>query len=96
MDNVPCGVLVLLKFWQFSSKLTKTWSSGATECRVWIANCNVKVRKSSEHKLHNIWRSVKFKQNEHTPAHFDNIRLFLSNSYKDQNAAYPEKPYEDV
>ena len=62
------GVLVLLKFWRFSSELTKTWSSGATECRVWIGNCNVKVWKSTEHKLHNIWRSVKFQQNEHTPA----------------------------
>ena len=28
------GVLVFLKFGQFSSELTKTWSSGATECRV--------------------------------------------------------------
>ena len=26
------GVLVFLKFGQFSSKLTKTWSSGATKC----------------------------------------------------------------
>ena len=61
------GVLVFLKFAQFSSELTKTWSSGATECGVWIGNCNVKVWKSTEHKLHNIWRSVKFQQNEHTP-----------------------------
>ena len=61
------GVLVLPKFWQFSSELTKTWSSGATECGVWIGNCNVKVWKSTEHKLHNIWRSVQFQQNEHTP-----------------------------
>ena len=61
------GVLVLLKFWQFSSELTKTWSSGATECGVWIGNCNVKEWKSTEHKLHNIWRSLKFQQNEHTP-----------------------------
>ena len=28
------GVLVFLKFGQFSSELTKTWSSGATECGV--------------------------------------------------------------
>ena len=71
MFNVPWGVLVLLKFWQFSSELTKTWSSGAAECRVWIGNfVNVKVWKSTEHKLHNIWRSVKIfaqiEENEHT------------------------------
>ena len=61
------GVLILLKFWQFSSELTKTWSSCATEHRVWIGNCNFKVWKSTEHKLHNIWHSVKFQQNKHTP-----------------------------
>ena len=55
------------RFAEILSKLTQTWSSGATECRVWIGNCNVKVWKSTEHKLHNIWRSVKFQQNEHTP-----------------------------
>ena len=49
------GVLVFLKFGQFSSELTKTWSSGATECGVWIGNCNAKVWKSTEHKLHKIW-----------------------------------------
>ena len=58
------GVLVLLKFWVNSQKLG---SSGATECRVWIGNLNVKVWKSAEHKLHKIWRSLKFQQNEHTP-----------------------------
>ena len=63
---IALGVLVLLKFWQFSSELTKTWSSGTTECRVWIGNCNVKVWKFTEHKLHNIWHSVKFQQNGHT------------------------------
>ena len=31
------------------------WSLGTTECRVWIANCNVKVWKSTELKLHKIW-----------------------------------------
>ena len=46
----------------------KNLSSGATECGVWIGNCNVKVWKSTEHKLHKIWHSLKFKQNEHTPA----------------------------
>ena len=55
------------RFTENLSELTKTWSSGATECGVWIGNCNVKVWKSTEHKLHNIWRSVKFLQNEHTP-----------------------------
>ena len=54
------GVLVFLKFAQFSSELTKTWSSGATECRVWIGNCNVKVWKSTKHKPHKTWRSLKF------------------------------------
>ena len=44
----------------------KLGSSGVTECEVWIGNC--KVWKSTEHKLHKIWRSVKFQQNEHTPA----------------------------
>ena len=47
------GVLVLLTFWHFSSELTETWISGATESGVW---------KSTEHKLHKIWRSVKFCQ----------------------------------
>ena len=60
----PWGVLVLLKFWVNSQKLG---SSGATECGVWIGNCNVKVWKSTEHKVHKTWRSVKFQQNEHTP-----------------------------
>ena len=67
--SIPWGVLVLLKFWQFTSKLTKTWSSGATECRVWIGNCNVKVWKSTEHKLHKIWRSLKFCTNLGKRAH---------------------------
>ena len=55
------------RFAEILSELTKTWSSGTTECRVWIGNCNVKVWKSTEHKLHNIWRSLKFQQNKHTP-----------------------------
>ena len=38
----------------------KTWSSGATECRVWIGNYNVKVWKTTEHTLHKIWCSLKF------------------------------------
>ena len=63
------GVLVLLKFWQFWSELTKTWSSGTTECGVWIGNCNVKVWKSTEHKLHKIWCSLKFCVNPGKRAH---------------------------
>ena len=79
------GVLVFLKFWQFWSELTKTWSSGATECGVWIGNCNVKVWKSTEHKLRNILSSVKFQQNEHTPGVCSfswNFDIFLVNSQK--------------
>ena len=60
--NLGCA-----RFTEILSELTKTWTSGATECRVWIGNCNVKVWKSTEHKLHNIWRSLEFQQNEHTP-----------------------------
>ena len=48
------------------SELTKTWSSSATECRVWIRNCNVKLWKSSEHKLHKIRCSLKVQQKERT------------------------------
>ena len=59
------GVLVLLKCWQFSSELTKTGSSSATECIVWIGNYNVKAWKTTGHKLHKIWRSLKFHQNFH-------------------------------
>ena len=47
--------------------LQKNWSSGATESGVWIGNCNVKWWKSTEHKLHKIWCSTQFQQNEHTP-----------------------------
>ena len=47
----------------------KTWSSGATECRAWIGNCNVKVWKSTEHKLHKIWHSLKFCTNWGKRAH---------------------------
>ena len=65
------------RFAEILSELTKTWSSGATECRVWIGNCNVKVWKSTEHKLHKTWHSVKFHQNEHTPDKFmlSNIKI---------------------
>ena len=33
-QKVTWGVLVFLKFGQFASELTKTWSSDATECGV--------------------------------------------------------------
>ena len=52
----------LLKFWQFSSELTKTWSSGATECRVWIGNCNVKEIQENEHTPQRSWGKVIFSQ----------------------------------
>ena len=59
LESMLRGVLVLLKFWQFSSELTKTWSSGTTECRVWIGNCNVKVWKSATGLLKE-YTSVKY------------------------------------
>ena len=46
------------RFGEISSELIKTWSSGDTEFWVWIGNYNVKVWKSTEEKLHKIWRSV--------------------------------------
>ena len=63
------GVLVFLKFAQFSSELTKTWSSGATKCKISIGKCNVKVWKSTEHQLHKIWCSLKFCVNSGIRAH---------------------------
>ena len=54
-------------FAEILSEFTKTRSSDTTECRVWIGNCNVKVLKSTEHKLQKIRRSLKFNQNDHTP-----------------------------
>ena len=39
---------------------------------VWIGIFNVKAWKTTKHKLHKIWRSLKFfqkfQENEHTPA----------------------------
>ena len=77
----PWGVLVLLKFWQFSSEFTKTWSSGATECGVWIGNCNVKVWKSTEHKLHKTWRSLELCTNWGKRANPDLNALIESHIY---------------
>ena len=62
-------VLVSLKFWHFSPERTQTWSLGATESEVWIGNLNVKAWKTTKHKLHKSWRSLKFckkiQENEH-------------------------------
>ena len=58
------AVLVLLKF-EVNSQKQKL-----TEFLVWIGNCDVKVRKSTEEKLHKIWNSnffAKIQENEHTP-----------------------------
>ena len=78
VNSQKLGVQGCARFTENLSELTKTWSSGATECRVWIGNCNVKVWKSTEHKLHNIWHSVKFQQNEHTPGATE-CRVWIGN-----------------
>ena len=57
------------RFAEIASELTKTWSSGATEFGVWIGNCNVKVWKSTEDKLHKIWNSKYFTQISAKRAH---------------------------
>ena len=54
------GCTHFLKFGHFSSERKETESSGATESEVWIGDFNVKARKTIEHKLHKIWRSLKF------------------------------------
>ena len=56
-------------FDSFQVNSQKLGSSGATECRVWIGNCDLKVWKSTEHKLHKIWRSLKFCTNLGKRAH---------------------------
>ena len=58
--NINRGVLVFLKFGQFSPERKETGSLGTTESEVWIGNFNVKAWKTTEHKLHKIWRSLKF------------------------------------
>ena len=52
-------MLVFLNFRHFSPERTQTWSLGATESKVWIGNLNVQAWKTTEHKLHKIWRSQK-------------------------------------
>ena len=63
--SVPWGELVLVKFEVNSQKLG---GQAPQNFLVWIGNCNVKVWKSTEEKLHNTWRTVKIERNEHTPA----------------------------
>ena len=63
------GVLVLLKVLHFLLKCAKTGSLGATESEVWIGNFNVKAWKTTEHKLHEICRSLKIWQNNGKQAH---------------------------
>ena len=36
------------------------WNGHTPEIEVWIDNFNAKARKTMEHKLHKIWRSLKF------------------------------------
>ena len=63
-------VFVFLKFWHFSPERKETGSLGATGSEVWIGNFNVKAWKTTKHKLHKIWRSLKFCKNsgnKHNP-----------------------------
>ena len=50
------------KFLHFSPEREKTESLGTAESQVWVSNLNVKARKTTEHKLHKIWWSLKFLQ----------------------------------
>ena len=59
-QQVLRGCTRFLNLWQFLAKLKETGSLGATESEVWIANFNVKAWKTTEHKLHKIWCSLKF------------------------------------
>ena len=63
------GVLVFMNFSHFSAELKETGSLGATESEVWIGNLNVKAWKTTEHKLHKIWCSLKFCKNSAKRAH---------------------------
>ena len=49
-------ILVLVNF---SPECAETGCLGATESEVWIGNFNVKAWKTTEHKLHKIWCSLK-------------------------------------
>ena len=77
-------VLGCARFAKILSELTKTWSSGATECKVWIGNCNVKVWKTTEHTLHKIWCSLKFcqisgKRTHPRNAHYKSFHTLILN-----------------
>ena len=63
------GVLVFLKILHFSPERKETGGLGATESEVWIGNFNVKAWKTTEHKLHKIWHSLKFCKNSGKRAH---------------------------
>ena len=63
-----------VRFAEIASELTKAWRSGATEFEVWIGDCNVKVWKPTEDKLHKIWNSKYFSQISAKWAH---ARYFL-------------------
>ena len=69
------GVLVLLNFSHFSSERKETGSLGVTE------SFSVKAWKTTEHKVHKIWRSLKFCKNfRETGTSLVNYRL-LSNKW---------------
>ena len=70
------------RFAEIASELTKAWSSGATEFGIWIGNCNVKVWKSTEDKLHKIWNSKYFSQIWAKRA--NPWAVFISQSHTDQ------------
>ena len=53
----------------FDVNSKETGRVGATESEVWIGNLNVKAWKTTEHKLHKIWRSLKFCTNSGKRAH---------------------------
>ena len=52
-------MLVLLKLGHFSMWTQRNWEFRRHRNEVWIGNFNVKAWKTTEHKLHKIWRSTK-------------------------------------
>ena len=79
------GVLVFLNFWHFSPERTQTGSLGTTESEVWIGNLNIKARKSTKHKLHKIWRSLKFCKKSAKQAHPTDVKHNCRSRKKIQN-----------
>ena len=59
----------------------RKWSLGATESEVLIGNLNVKARKTTTHKLHKIWRSLKFCKISGKQAHPRKQELALKYEY---------------